>query len=302
MDEFSLRASDGADIACYCWRPTTTPRAVVLIAHGMGEHAKRYDWVAQQLTAAGYAVYANDHRGHGETAADGPGYLGGDGWNRVLADAYEINRHVAKAYPEVPRVLLGHSMGALLAQQYVTRHPATIDALALSGSGGFRRRSLIASALLWIEHKRLAADATSSVMQGALFGNANKPFDGPDATGFEWLSRDAEQVQAYIDDPACGGVLAIGSLAEFFEGGRAAQEPASVARIPNQLPIYIFSGTDDPVHQEQTGINRMIDAYRNAGAERLEYRFYAGGRHEMFNETNRDEVVADLLAWLGRST
>ena len=302
MEEFSLAASDGTDVACYRWL-TDSPKAAVHIAHGMGEHAQRYDAVARRLNQAGYLVYANDHRGHGKTGAANLGYMGGDGWNRVLADAYEINRLIRDAHPDLPLMLLGHSMGSMMAQQYITRYGASIDALVLSGSPGFKAGlgNVVSGALARFEKWRLGEDAQSAIMQNALFAGSNKPFDGPDATGFEWLSRDADEVRKYVDDEACGFVLSAGSLVDLFAGANATREPANLARVPKDLPIYVFSGSDDPVHSEKQDIERMLLAFSQAGLQHVDLRWYEGGRHEMFNETNRDEVIADLIGWLDRT-
>ncbi len=301
MQLLTLEASDGEAVHCYSW-PITQPEAVVHIAHGMGEHARRYDATARALNDAGYVVYANDHRGHGATARAGWGYMGGDGWNRVLADAYELNREVRDNHPDIPVVLLGHSMGAMMAQQYITRYGASIDALALSGSPGFKHPLLgrLPMILGRFEAWRLGADRHSDLMQKLLFGSANKAFDGPQATGFEWLSRDAGEVAKYMDDEACGFVLTCGSLCDLFQGSAASQRPENLARIPRDLPIYAFSGADDPVHDGEKDFNRMIEAYRGAGLTKVEYRVYPGGRHELFNDINARQVVGDLVAWLKR--
>ena len=306
MDQIELTASDGVAIACYQWL-LDSPRAVVQIAHGMGEHAQRYDWVAQQLNAAGFAVYANDHRGHGGTAerrSNEPvwGYMGPDGWNRTLADMYELNRQARQEQAGLPLILLGHSMGAMLSQQYITRYPASIDALALSGSPGFKTgfATFITRALGHIESKRLGPDQASEVLQNMLFGNANKPFDGPQASGFEWLSRDPEQVRRYVEDDACGFVLTTGSLLDMSYGTRQAQDKRHLAKAGAELPLYVMSGVDDPVHGEQKDIHRMLMAFTDAGLAAPQVQWYAGGRHEMFNETNRDEVVRDLVSWIDK--
>ena len=302
MQKFDLHASDGQAVSCYAWL-VETPNAIIHIAHGMGEHAQRYDWVAQQLNAASFSVYANDHRGHGVTGQANLGYFGPDGWNRVVADAYEINQYIRAQHPGLPVVLLGHSMGSMLAQQYITRHGASIDALVLSGSPGFKAKSRnpIPGWILRYETRRVGADQQSPVMQKFLFGSSNKPFDGPNASGFEWLSRDAEQVAKYVNDPDCGFVIATGSLKDLQVGAAIAADPASHAAIPKNLPMYVFAGSDDPVHGEQADIERMVAAYKEAGISNLTLKWYPEGRHEMFNETNRDEVIADLVAWLTSS-
>ena len=297
MQSFQMTASDGQELACYAWVPPSFA-AVVHLAHGMGEHARRYDWLAGQLNAAGYAVFANDHRGHGRST--NPGYLGADGWNRVLADAYELNQYIKSTCRRTPVVLLGHSMGAMLAQQYITRYGGSIDALVLSGSPGFKHPllSLVPGILARFEAWRLGPGKTSALMQWLLFGQSNKPFDGPGATGFEWLSRDAETVRQYVSDDLCGFVLSADSLNDLFHGANLARNPHCIAGIPRSLPMYILSGAADPLHGQQKDLNRMIQAYRVHGMQQLDYKLYPDGRHEMFNEINKSEVLADLLVWL----
>ncbi len=299
MDRSVFVASDGKEIARFHW-PHASPVGVVQIAHGMGEHAERYDGVGASLNEAGWAVIASDHRGHGQTDPDALGDLGADGWNRVVADLYELNRFCAVSYPGLPLVLLGHSMGSMLAQQYVYRYGGSLNGLVLSGSPGFApaSQSLLGRTVALVERKRLGAGSQSPVLQRLLFGGANKPFDGPEATGFEWLSRDAVEVEKYINDPGCGFVIATGSLIDMYGGTSQASRPESVARIPKALPVYIFSGAEDPVHGEQRNLQRMVSMYRDAGIS-VQYKIYPAGRHEMFNETNRDEVVSDLIEWLG---
>lgn len=306
-DTFYFTASDGARIFCHRWYPESAPRAVVQIAHGMGEHGARYGRVAERLVSAGYAVLADDHRGHGRTAtAAGPdclGSFGPTGWDRVIDDARELNDHLAAEFPGTPRVLFGHSMGSMLSQQYLYRHGETLSAAVLSGSPGFGSafQLFVSHTIARFERWRLGPDAASDLMDKLLFANSNEPFDAPDATGFEWLSRDVEEVGKYVEDPFCGFVLRTGSLVTLFAGAREARKKATSRGIPATLPVYVFSGTEDPVHNELKNLNRLLSRYREAGLTRLEHRFYEGGRHEMLNETNRDEVTDDLLAWLDRT-
>lgn len=300
MDTFEFNAGDGKRLHVYRWLPDGEPTAVVQIAHGMGEHAARYDATAQALLGAGYAVYANDHRGHGETAdPERLGWMGDNGWNRVIDDAGDLTAHIRQTHPGIPVVLLGHSMGAMMTQQYLYRHGARIDAAVLSGSPGMAGaiQSWISHTLARFERWRLGPQAESPLMQSLLFGKSNKPFDGPDATGYEWLSRDPDQVTAYVEDPRCGFVLRTGSLCDLFAGAGEAKRMDNVLQIPRSLPLYVFSGSDDPVHREEKNLRRLLKRYRSH-LTRIDYRLYEGGRHEMLNETNRDEVVQDLLAWL----
>lgn len=300
MDAFRLPMSDGVELQVYRWLPAEAPRATVQIAHGMGEHAARYDRLAGALTDAGYAVYADDHRGHGRTATEETlGLLPADGWNRVIRDAYELHGHIGEAHPGLPRILIGHSMGAMLCQQFVYRYGSELTALALSGSPGFAGRFSLwfAHSIARFERWRHGADSESALLQKLVFGKANDPFDGPEATGFEWLTRDRAEMQRYVDDPLCGFVLRAGGFCDLYAGAREARQPRHHADIPSKLPIYLFSGSDDPVHGGGKNLDRLVKAYRKVNS-RVTERRYPGGRHELLNETNRDEVTADLLAWL----
>ena len=296
----TFTASDGHQVHCYHWLPQQNPRAVIHIAHGMGEHAGRYDWVAQRLSEAGYAVCANDHRGHGKTA-DRLGYFGPDGWNRILEDLHEIIQSHDQAYAGIPKVLLGHSMGAMATQQYIELHGDTLQAAILSGSPGFSAgfQSMILQLVVRFERWRLGPGADSALLQSMVFGSANKVFEASLAspTGFEWLSRDTAQVQAYVDDPACGFVPCTGALFDLFAGAAWTQKPASIARIPAGLPILLFSGSADPVHAGMKNLNRLLARYRARGLS-VDTRIYHQGRHETLNEINREEVVNDVIGWL----
>ena len=304
MNTFKFPASDGTNVHCYEWSPAKPPRAVIHISHGMGEHAARYDWVAQQLTNAGYLVYASDHRGHGHTATK-LGQFGADGWNRTLRDLNEMMVAHRKDYPGLPVILLGHSMGSMLSQQYIELYGSTIDAVVLSGSPGFANPVLswILRIIVTVETWRFGDDKESGLLQNLIFGSSNKNFEtGSEAnsqvlTGFEWLSRDPDEVKAYMDDAMCGFVPFPASLKLVFAGANWTQKKASVASIPSKLPVYLFSGSADPVHNEIKDIERLLAKYRDAGLS-VDTRFYDEGRHEMFNETNKDEVMTDLLTWL----
>lgn len=299
MQQAKLTVSDGAEIHYYRWLPETDVRGAVQIAHGMGEHAGRYDPLASRLNEEGYAVYANDHRGHGLTAGpDRLGIFGTGGWDRVIQDARELNDHVAGQHPNAPRALLGHSMGAMLTQQYIARHGDTIHAAVISGSPG------LGSALgLWLSQAmaRLErwrhGDVVTERMQQRVFAAPNASFDEPEATGFEWLSRDREEVDKYVEDPFCGFVVSAGSLSALLGGAREARRSRTIGNIPADLPVYVFSGSDDPVHGQERGLRNLLEGYRSR-LHRVDYRLYPEGRHEMLNEINRDEVVDDLIDWL----
>lgn len=302
-DSYTFKSDDDLEIFVYRWLPDGEAlRGIVQIAHGMGEHAGRYERLARKLTECGYGVYANDQRGHGRTApsADDLGHMADqDGWNRAVGDLAAINRTLAAHHPEVPRVLLGHSMGSLLAQQYLIEHGDTLDAAVLSGSTGdpgpMRR---IGGWIARFERLRLGRRGRSALLHRLLFGRANKAFE-PARTDFDWLSRDRHEVAAYIADPLCGFVVTVQSLIDMLDALGRIYAPEKLARIPSALPLLIFSGEEDPIHEGGRGLEKLVAGYAAAGLENVAQRIYPRGRHEMQNEINRDEVAADLIAWLG---
>lgn len=304
VSEFDLRGLDGKRFACIAWLPSDSPRAILQIAHGMGEHKGRYTDVAEALTSQGYAVYASDHRGHGGTIVDDkPGAMGINGWRLTLTDMNYLAEHAMRAHPGVPTALLGHSMGAALSQQYLYLYGQHLSAVVLSGSPGFGSawQLTLMQLVCRLEALRSGPDMQSTLLQSMLFGNNNKPFESPEnneaTTGFEWLSKDLLQVEAYINDPLCGFVLSPASLAQMFAGMRQSATPANINAIRKRLPTYVLSGSADPVHNEEAGLNKLVEAYRQTGLA-VDYKLYLDGRHEMLNETNRVEVVAQLLEWL----
>jgi alpha-beta hydrolase superfamily lysophospholipase len=302
-DSFSLTAPDGASIVVYRWLPSGSPRSVVQISHGAAEHAARYDRVARDLVQAGHAVYADDHRGHGRTAEAGPGagIAGPDSWNAMLADGKLLTDHIAEAHPGVPIVLLGHSMGSLLAQGYIQRWGPALRAVALSGTAD----SLPAGAEDLAERVRAAIDRDGrdapSEDFGLLFADFNEHFvaDAPadGLTGFEWLSRDEAEVRAYVEDPWCGFPLSNGMVIDMADVLEETWAPGRLEDIPKELPILVFAGDRDPVGEFGAGIHRLVERYREVGLTVTEI-LYPDARHEIFNETNRDQVHRDLIGWL----
>ncbi len=300
---FRLTAEDGAELFVHRWLPKAqgAARAAVLVSHGMGEHGARYAEVAQRLTAAGYAVYAPDQRGHGRTAPSA-GALGQlaerDGWNAMVRDLGSLRRHVARELPGPPHVMLGHSMGASVVQQYLIEDGATLAGAVLSGSAG--PLGPARGAALWVaraERLRVGRAGDSGLLRWLLFGRVNGAFE-PTRTSFDWLSRDRRQVARYVDDPLCGFVLKPQSLCEMLEAMGRIHAPSSLERIPKELPIYVFSGEEDPMHDRGRRLERLLQAFETAGLRAVSRRVYDRGRHEMFNETNRQQVCEDLIRWL----
>ena len=296
-NEFMFQAGDGVRLLGRRWLPEPRPRAIVEIAHGLAEHSARYGRLAAALTGAGYGVYSMDLRGHGPAAAKGDlGYFAdADGWAKCVDDLWTLNRRIAAEQPGVPIVFLGHSMGSFLGRQFVAEHSDALAGAAYSGSNG--KPPPIASLgrlVAPFERLRLGKRGKSALLNQMMFGDFNKPFS-PARTEFDWLSRDPAEVDAYVADPLCGFPFTTQLAVDLLDALPAVSSPASLAAIRKDIPIYVFSGEGDPVG---ANIQSFIDALKNAGFTRLATRLYPGARHETLNETNRDEVTRDLLAWL----
>ena len=285
MEDTFTYLSDTTDaVAVFTRRwPVTNARAVVQIAHGMGEHSARYARLAAALNAAGYTVYAADHRGHGRTARDERqlGDFGDAGWNGVVGDMLTLGSRIDAESGGVPRVLLGHSMGSFALQQLLLDHSRTIAAAVLSGTSAV---DALAGAV--------PADDTPADLS-----QFNVPFE-PARTPSDWLSRDDSEVDKYIVDPLCGfGVSAAGLRSMAADAPRAA-DPEALRAIRSDLPLLMISGSADPLAGGLALVELVAQRYRDAGLTAVATKWYTDARHELFNETNRDTVTQDLIDWL----
>jgi alpha-beta hydrolase superfamily lysophospholipase len=267
---FRYEGADGTALAGFVWSGATIPKAVLQLAHGAGEHSGRYRERLAPIVEAGYLVYTADHRGHGLTSGMAHlGDFGPGGAAAAMDDMAVLARRAQVEAPGLPLILMGHSMGAMFAQAFLLDHAALVDAVVLSGTAG---------------PGRIEA------------GTINRDFE-PARTPYDWLSRDQAEVDAYIADPFCSIRFTPDSSASFMALREREMSPAALAAIPRGLPVYIFVGDADPINAKLSRLTPLVDAYRAAGLE-VTLKVYPGGRHEMLNETNREEVVGDLLAWL----
>jgi alpha-beta hydrolase superfamily lysophospholipase len=239
-------SADGMTIHVHQWAPSAAPRGVVQLAHGMGEHAARYAHLAETLARAGFAVYANDHRGHGHSIDGTPGDLGPGGWNGLVSDMVQLSGILTERHPRLPLVLVGHSLGSFASQQYILSHSAGLAGVALSGTTAL---------------DALLAHMSGDDSGGSVLAAFNKPFE-PARTDFDWLSRDEAQVDAYIADAWCGFDLAPQALGELFD---AAAGWADSSAVQAGLPVYIFVGEHDPINGGLAFSDVLAERYRRSG-------------------------------------
>jgi alpha-beta hydrolase superfamily lysophospholipase len=287
MTESTFTVPGRDDVALFVrhWPASGAARAVVQISHGLGEHSARYERLAAALNAAGFEIYAHDHRGHGQSVRDASelGHFGADGWNALVADLVTVGEAIDARSGGASRVLLGHSMGSFAAQQYLLDHSADIGAAVLTGTSAI---DAIFGAL--------DSDSSLDRMPG------NEAFEG--RTDFDWLSRDAEEVDLYIADPACGFSADADALADMAAAAKRPVEGAVLRSIRADLPILLMSGSADPLSGALALVELVAQRYRDAGVRDVTVIGYQDARHEVFNETNRDEVTTDLIGWLERHT
>lgn len=280
-------ASDGQIPVVHCWQAEAPESGAVILVHGMGEHSLRYASLAESLTAAGFKVYANDHRGHGETVKDDSqlGDYGPDGWRGLIDDQLRLI-HKVREDNAGPVLIMGHSMGSMIVQHLLTEASGLLDGAALSGTTA-------------VDVMAAAVAANANAGEADLFASFNAAFE-PVRTQSDWLSRDPEQVDLYVNDPLCGFSVSDASLTSLMEAGVVFSTKEMTERIRKDLPIYLFAGDADPVSLGGELVKRVAERYRAAGIVDVTLKLYPGARHEVFNETNRVEVATDFIAWATR--
>jgi len=296
--QHQLTASDEHCIGVYHWcvEDDCAPLAVIQLLHGLGEHAARYERFAAACNQEHMNVVAHNHRGHGDLENYGH-FADENGWDKVIGDVLQVRQEIAARYPKLPVVLLGHSMGSYIAQSFVMRHGGNNAALILSASTLASRFELrMGRAAAAIAATLFGKRHVSGFLNQMGLGNLNNPFK-PNRTGFDWLSRDEDEVDRYVADPLCGGQFSNQLWSDLTGGMLEISSLRAIASVRDDMPVLITGGACDPVGG-QTGMTRLADAYRQTGHDDVALTIYPEGRHEMLNETNRDEVSKDIVAWV----
>jgi len=292
--------SDGVPVAVHQWLPQNEPVAVLHIVHGMAEHALRYDGFAEEACKKGFAVFAADHRGHGKTVSDqNPmGYLAdGDGFRRVVTDQKELNIEIKKRYPALPVIIIGHSFGSFITQEYIEQYGKTVSAVILIGSGGPNASVRLASVLANINCLFKGRKSAANFMNTLVFGSYNSKIKNP-KTRFDWLSRDENEVKKYIDDRLCGFICTAGFYQDFMRGLKRIHKGGALQGIPVVLPIFIIAGSEDPVSNGGKTLKILHRLYEDIGIKDVALKLYDGARHELLNELNKEAVKTDIFEWI----
>lgn len=295
-----LTASDEHKISLYCWETVEKPAAVLLIFHGMAEHAGRYGRLAAFLNTHGIVVFGNDLRGHGKTALlnGKPGVTGENGFYKIVEDQYLLTKELKQRYPEIPVFILAHSFGSFVGQEYITRYGNEINGIILSGSAAQTGAEIRLGKLLsWIQVRTSGADKPARLIEKLSFGTYNKKIKKP-KNSFDWLSRDEAEVRKYMEDKDCGFTCSAGFYYYFMSAMLRLYDEKKLGNIPRNLPVYLIAGQEDPVGNYGRKVEELYGIFNSLGLHDLKMKLYEDSRHEILNEINRDEVSKDILSWI----
>ena len=282
------------------WTPEESPRAVVQIVHGIAEFIERYDEFAAYLNGLGFLVVAEDHMGHGQSVGENgiQGYFHG-GWFTAVEDTMTLLRETQAAYPDIPYVLFGHSMGSFMARTILCKYPDSgISAAVICGTG-WQPAALLPPVTRFIEAvcRKDGEDQPSAFLENLVFGSYNRRVEHP-RTAYDWMSRDAKVVDAYIAHPMCGFTPTAGLLREMMKGLTYIEKPAHLEAMKKDLPVFFVAGGDDPVGSYGKGVRHTVSQFKKAGMTDVSCRIYPLCRHEILNEINRQEIFEDIGGWI----
>lgn len=300
--EFTFPSKTGlADIFVRAWMPADGAKALFQICHGMAEQGERYEEFAASLCEKGFAVFVNDHIGHGKsvTSDDELGYFGeSNGWDAFVEDERTLTEIIKKDYPELPLIFYGHSMGSFIAREYIARYGSDkrIKGAVICGTSGKNPASgiaiYIAGAIAGIKGSKYR----SKFIDGLAFGAYNKKITDP-KTSFDWLTHDEAIVKKYIDDKYCGFIFTAAGYKDLFTLLTLISRKDWYGRVDNDLPVLFTAGEEDPVGQYGAGVKQVYNDLKLSGSKDVTLKLYPGMRHEIHNETDRAKVYDDIGTW-----
>ena len=295
-----LKSTTGATLAYHVAEATTAPRGIVLIAHGMSEHSKRYAGFAGNLAANGYHAYAWDHRGHGETTA--PDAVQGqfarrDGLDTVIADTMALRDMAASNHPGLPILLFGHSMGAMICLNTALKHADSFAGFAVwNFDFGTASSVPLMRIILGVERWLKGSDVPSSILPRMTFDAWGKAIPGH-RTLLDWLSNIPAEVDAYIADPLCGFPCTVSLWFDVAEGVVRGAAKANLSRIPKDKPIMLVGGGKDPATRGAKGMHWLETHMKALGFVQISKLVYPEARHETLNDIIADKAMTDFIAW-----
>ncbi len=298
---FKLNTADGKEIFVRKWQTAENPVAALQIAHGMAEHSARYAHFAQFLAEKGFVVYANDHRGHGETAQNEEelGFFDKkNGWEKVIDDAHLLSQKIKQDFPNIPLFLLGHSMGSFIARHLISKYGNEYKGVVLSGTTGDPGAiAAVGKAIGKLFASFQGLKKKNKFLHDTGFAKFNTPFK-PNRTDFDWLTRDEKIVDQYAADPKCGMTMSIGFILDLTDGLNYVNSPQAIENTPVELPVFLVAGEKDPVSDGGKGVIEVYEKFKKHGVKDLNIKLYADCRHEILNELNKNEIYNEIYNWM----
>lgn len=310
IEKFMQKMSDGTEISVNRWIPEEKEivKAVVVFSHGMQEHALRYDRIGSEFALHGFVFSAHDHRGHGKTAYcaenNKTGMFGKladkDGFTKATNDIAEIIGEIKKDYPNKKVILMSHSFGSLLAQNYIEQHGSEIDGCILSGTSGPNSKAFWGSLLASTFCLFLGSSYKSNFLQNIAFSSYNNRFKDENDS-ISWLSKNQANRIMYKNDSWCGGVSTVSFFKDISNGLLKIHKTKNIQKIPQNLPIYAFCGSDDPVGNYGKSVEKLVNLYKKSGIKNVSLKIYKDDRHEVLNENDGDQAVQDIFNWIEKN-
>jgi len=293
-----FQGASGEEIMQFTWRPKGEIAGVVQFVHGAAEHMARYDEAAHALCKAAFLVVGHTHCGHSENAAVKGEFGGKNGLVNLLADIHALRLQTQTEHGNVPYFMLGHSMGSFLVRCYMEAFAGGLAGVILSGTAHYEKALLDVG--LFISNAQILlgrGKKPAHLLEKMSFGPNNKRIKNP-KTAFDWLTTDEQTVQKYMEDAYCGFPFTAYGYHALFTALKQLTKRENLQKIPKELPVYLFSGTEDPVGAYGSGVGLVAKELRDAGLNDVDMRLYKDGRHEMFNEKDKEQVFRDLIQWL----
>lgn len=293
--------SDKVELYFKEYRGEFIPKAIFLIAHGMAEHSERYNDFMKFLLDNRFYAYIYDHRGHGKTAntIDKIGYIGKNGWNRLVDDYNEIYNYLREKYPNKKIICLGHSMGSYVVRSFMYRYPKE-NIYILSGTFyGGDLKPIMLKLLSRSIKKSKGEYYRSKFLRKLTFTNFNKCIKNP-KTEFDWLTNDEEIVEKYVSDTFCGGTFTSSFFAEFFKGVEFVSMDVNMRKVNSKSKVLLISGKDDPVGEFSNGVYKVYEDYKNIANINIDIKIFENMRHEVLNEIDKSNVYDYILFWVNK--
>lgn len=294
---YYLSADQNTKIHTVEWMPHADPVAVLQVAHGITEHILRYEEVAEYFTKQGIVVVGNDHLGHGSSIAEQSDFMYCKKWDNLVEDVHTLQQMQRKKYPDIPYYMLGFSLGSFVVRNYLSKYPEAVDAVILMGTGMTPQFQIaLAHMIVKKEAGKIGEKNSSPLIQQLSFETYNKNFK-PNQTSCDWLCKDKDGLENYINDEVCGKIISAGLFRELLHGMAIAGKKETIMQMNKELPVRLISGDEDPVGEHGKGVDRVLKVFKKAGMERISMKLYPG-RHDILHEACKDIVLQDITEWI----